>query len=144
MKQKVENSPNGSRKKRFPKCAKVDPQSRLMSMCWVLTWKPSDEHSHGRKAKARIVILEYQHQEVAELKVSSPTLSGLGKMFTLQWTAFNHAELDTRCNAKTMYSTVRLAKVVYGIGNAPRSWWLSVDQFLTSMGGRIRQASTLL
>ena len=26
--------------------------------------------------------------------MSSPTLSRLGKMLTLQWTAFNHAELD--------------------------------------------------
>ena len=32
------------------------PGSRLMSMRWVLTWKPSDEHPQGRKAKARIVI----------------------------------------------------------------------------------------
>ena len=26
-----------------------------MSMRWVLTWTPSDEHPHGRKAKARKV-----------------------------------------------------------------------------------------
>ena len=26
--------------------------------------------------------------------MSSPTLSRLGKMLTLQWTAFNHAELE--------------------------------------------------
>ena len=34
----------------------------------------------------------YQHPEVAELKVSSPTLSRIGKMLTLQWRAFNNAE----------------------------------------------------
>ena len=28
------------------------PESRLMSMRWVLTWKLSDEHPQGRKAKA--------------------------------------------------------------------------------------------
>ena len=33
------------------------PESRFMSMRWVLTWKPSDEHPQGRKAKARIVVL---------------------------------------------------------------------------------------
>ena len=43
-----------------------DPESRLMSMRWVLTWKPSDKHPHGRKAKARIVILAYQHPKVTK------------------------------------------------------------------------------
>ena len=27
-------------------------------------------------------------------------------------------------------------KAVHGLGNAPRSWWLSVDRFLTSQNGR--------
>ena len=48
------------------------PAERLLNMRWVLTWKPCDE---GVKAKARIVILGYQHPELTELKVSSPTLS---------------------------------------------------------------------
>ena len=65
-----------------------------MFMRWALTWKPSDEHPKGRKAKARIVVLEYQHPEVAELKVASLTLSRLGKMLMLQWASINHAELD--------------------------------------------------
>ena len=65
-----------------------------MSIRWVLTWKPSDEHPQGKKAKARIVTLGYQHPEVTELTASSPTLSTHGKMPTLQWTAFNHAELE--------------------------------------------------
>ena len=60
--------------------SKVRESSRLMSMRWVPTWKPSD-------------VLGYQHPEVAELKVASPTLSRLGKMLTLQWTAFNNPEL---------------------------------------------------
>ena len=48
-----------------------------MFMRRVLTWKPSEEAStrQGRKAKGRIVILEYQHPEVAEFKVSSPHAS---------------------------------------------------------------------
>ena len=123
-----------------------------MSMRWVLTWTPSDEHPQGRKAKARIVILEYQHPEVADLKVSSPTLSRLGKVLTLQWTAFNHAELEcayamspflqgdehemqdteavfTRAHDEIacamnipLGSAAALAKAVYGLGNAPPSW----------------------
>ena len=33
-------------------------------------------------------------------------------------------------------SAVKLSKAVHGLGNAPRSWWLSVDKILTSIGGR--------
>ena len=40
-------------------------------------------------------------------------------------------------NACAMNVALRSAVVLaYGLGNAPRSWWLSVDMFLTSMGGR--------
>ena len=53
-----------------------------------------NEHPKGRKARARIVILNCQHPEVTDIKVSSPTLSRLGKMLTLHWTAFSHAELE--------------------------------------------------
>ena len=60
------------------------PESRLMSMRWVLTWKSSDENPQGNKAKARIVVLGYQHPKVAELKVASPTLLRLVKMLTVQ------------------------------------------------------------
>ena len=94
-----------------------------MSTRWVLTWKPSDEHPHGRKAKARIVVLGHQHPEVTLLKVASPTLSRLGKMLTPQWTAFNHAELesadaksaflqgeDTRSKTKKMCTQEQLTK----------------------------------
>ena len=45
------------------------PESKLVSMHWVLTWKSSDEHPQGRNAIARIVVLGYQHPEVAEKKV---------------------------------------------------------------------------
>ena len=95
--------------------------------------------------------------------MSGPTLSRLGKVLTLQWTAFNHAELECADaksallqgdghemqDTESVYakaldeiacamrilsgSVVRLSKAVYGLGNAPQSWWLSVDPFLTSM-----------
>ena len=32
------------------------PESRLASIRWVFTWKASDEHPQGKKAKARIMI----------------------------------------------------------------------------------------
>ena len=70
------------------------PETILMSMRWVLTWKPSDEHPQGGKAKARMAVLGHQHPQVAERTVANSTLSRLGRMLTLQWTAPNHAELE--------------------------------------------------
>ena len=70
-------------------------------------------------------------------------------MLTLQVTAFNHAELEC-AHAKSaemrdayarildeigcamhipLGSAVRLVNAVHGLGNAPQSWWLSIDQF---------------
>ena len=54
-------------------------ESRLMSMRWVQTWKPPDEHPQGSKAKARDVVLGPQHPEVVEVKVESSTYSELGR-----------------------------------------------------------------
>eukprot|EP00969_Alexandrium_andersonii_P210760 9308966-Alexandrium_andersonii.AAC.1 len=62
-------------------------------MRWVLTWKPSPEDPRGRRAKARIVILGFQHPELEKLKVASPTLSRAGRMLTFQWAALHRAEL---------------------------------------------------
>ena len=119
-------------------------------MRWVLTWKPSDAHPQSRKAKARIVLLGISNTEVAEFKVSGPTQSRLGKILTLVWAALNHAELEC-ADAKSPFlqgdvhemqdteavdgraldaiesamnillGSARLAKAVYGLGNAPRS-----------------------
>ena len=148
------------------------PQTILMSMRWVLTWKPSGEHPPGGKAKARMVVLGHQHPEVAERTVANSTLSRLGKTLALQWTAFNHAELERAdamsamlqgdgqemqesedvyaralnelaCAMNTpLGSAVKLAKDVFKLGNAPQSWRLSVDRFLTSMAGRRRGRRT--
>ena len=54
-------------------------ESRLMSMRWVQTWKPSDEHPQDRKAKARDVLLGHKHPEVVEVEVESSTSSKLGR-----------------------------------------------------------------
>ena len=68
--------------------------ARPMSMRWVLTWKPSDEHPQGRKGRSRIAVLGNQHSEIAEFKMASPTLSRPGKILSFQWTAFKKAELE--------------------------------------------------
>ncbi len=76
------------------------PKERIMSMRWVLSWKPSAEEPSGRKAKARIVLLGYRHPELSELTVSSPKLSRLERMLTLQWCAVRKAHLecaDAKC-----------------------------------------------
>ena len=48
---------------------------RLLTMRWVLTWKYTE--GGDRKAKARLVILEYQHPELTSVPTAAPTL---GKM----------------------------------------------------------------
>ena len=50
----VFNSPNGSRKTRFPKFVDIKMSPSQNSMRRVLTWKPSDEHPQGTKAKVLI------------------------------------------------------------------------------------------
>ena len=48
---------------------------RLLRMRWVLTWKYTE--CGDRKAKARLVILGYQHPELTSVPTAAPTL---GKM----------------------------------------------------------------
>ena len=61
-------------------------ESRIMSMRWVLTWKPSDEHQQGRKAKAKIVVVGNQHPEVAETEGgTSDVVEAWQNAHTLQW-----------------------------------------------------------
>ena len=45
---------------------------RLLRMHWVLTWKYIE--GGDRKAKARLVILGYQHPELTSVLTAAPTL----------------------------------------------------------------------
>ena len=57
----------------------------------------------AEKAKARIVIPGYQHSEVMDVKVSSPTLSRLEDIRILQWTALNPCIVEMcRCKVRVL------------------------------------------
>ena len=49
-------------------------------MRWVLTWKRADG---GTKAKARLVILGFQHPDLTSLDTAAPTLTRAGRHFVL-------------------------------------------------------------
>ena len=62
---------------------------RLLRMRWVLTWKYTE--GGDRKAKAKLVILVYQHPELTSVPTSAPTL---GKMC-------RHFVTSSMCTAQT-------------------------------------------
>ena len=143
------------------------PEDRLLKMRWVLIWKKDPTSETGRKAKARIVVLGYQHPELEELKTAAPTLGRTGKHLCLVWAATNHATAES-ADAKSAFlqgdgeelgenapiyakaipevaaafdipegSAIKIAKAVYGLGNAPRSWYYSVHRKLEKLGGKV-------
>ena len=143
------------------------PEDRLLKMRWVLIWKKDPTSERGRKAKARIVVLGYQHPELEELKTASPTLGRTGKHLCLLWASTNQATAES-ADAKSAFlqgdgeelnenapiyakaiaevaaafqipegSAIKIAKAVYGLGNAPRSWYYSVHRKLAELGGEV-------
>jgi len=57
------------------------PPERILRMRWLLTWKLMADGTKG--AKARLVVLGYQHPELTQLQTSAPTLSRLGRNMLL-------------------------------------------------------------
>ena len=55
---------------------------RLLRMRWVLTWKYTE--SGESKAKARLVILGYQHPELTSVPTAAPTLGKMSRHLLLQ------------------------------------------------------------
>ena len=51
-------------------------------MRWVLTWKYTE--GGDRKAKARLVILGYQHPELTSVPTAAPTLGKMSRHLLLQ------------------------------------------------------------
>ena len=53
---------------------------RLLRMRWVLTWKYTE--GGDRKAKAKLVILGYQHLELTSVPTAAPTLGHVSSFVT--------------------------------------------------------------
>ena len=158
---------------------------RIVKARWVLTWKPvppedreaalrdqqtNPETLHtkdgSRKAKARIVLLGFQHPSLLDpsFKTSSPVQSTLGRnlLYAMsvqhQWplegldlaTAFLQT-LPTEAD-KNLWTTgveelrdalgvgqegiMRILRNIYGSTTAPRGLWLDLHRKLTSLGAQ--------
>ena len=158
---------------------------RILRARWVLTWKlvppedqpaalkdaqtnPSTLHTRDglRKAKARIVLLGYEHPELGstDFKTSSPVQSMLARNILYQmvcqhdWqmegldlaTAFLQTE-PTEADSQLWTSGVaelrealqvgpegvmKIMKNIYGSTTAPRGLWLDLHRTLCGLGGR--------
>ena len=158
--------------------------NRILKARWVLTWKniPPDEKEEAlldrqqnsnttvnqqatKKAKARIVLLGYQHPSLLDrgFKTSAPVQSTLGRNLlyvlatTHQWelngldlaTAFlqtQPTEADSRLWTTGVEelrealgvphdSVLRILRNIYGSTTAPRGLWLDLHRTLTSLDG---------
>ena len=133
---------------------------RLLRMRWVLTWKYTE--GGDRKAKARLVILEYQHPELTSVQTAAPTLGKMSRRLLLQACALHKLRVHFGDVSSTFLQTsasvtikappevgywfsdsegkparyVRLMKSFYGLTSAPRAWWLDITQKLSQLGGK--------
>ena len=133
-------------------------KNTAMRMRWVLTWKKSD--SGERSAKARCVILGYLDPNYAFRQTAAPTMSRTTRQLLLgisaglkfqvekgdvtgaflqgreyQGTAYV-VPTDEICGAMgiTSGSVTKLRKACYGLVDAPLEWFLTVSDYLTSIG----------
>lgn len=142
----------------LPKHLQPDKQT-AMKMRWVLTWK-RDETTGDRKAKARCVILGYMDPQYAHRQVAAPTMSRTTRQLFLAISAslgfrvekgdVSGAFLqgrsykgeafviptDDMCDSMGIppNSVTKLKKACYGLVDAPLEWFLTVSDFLTSIG----------
>ena len=130
-----------------------------MRMRWVLTWK-RDEVTDTRSAKARCVILGYLDPMYAHRQTAAPTMSRTTRQLFLSIAAalkhkvykgdVSGAFLQGRDYQGTAYviptdeicdgmgipsgSVTKLRKACYGLVDAPLEWFLTVSDYLTSIG----------
>ena len=154
---------------------------RIMKARWVLTWKviPPEEREAtaekekgnpnttvkpdgSKKAKARIVILGFQHPDLEDpkFKTTSPVVSQHTRALILQLITFHQWVIES-CDATTAFlqaegkeeqhrlwttgvselcealgvppgTLLRILRACYGLTTAPRSFWQDVDKKMTS------------
>ena len=144
----------------LPKHLQPD-RSTAMRMRWVLTWK-KDEIQGTTKAKARCVILGfldpmYEHRQVAAPTMAKTTrqmflglaaahgfavakgdVSGAflqGRSYEGEAYVIPTAEICQAMNIEAQ-SVTRLKRACYGLVDAPLEWFLTVRDFLVSLGFR--------
>ena len=112
---------------------------------WVLTNR-TDKDGQFKKFKARWVCRGFQDAQKWDLQTDSPTATRYGFRVASQhaassfWdilhidlkTAFLQGETyDSTCNFRR--TLVLPTRSVYGLADAPRSWWNRLDKFLISL-----------
>ena len=143
---------------KLPSHLKPDRQQAL-KMRWVLTWKVNPETSE-KKAKARAVVLGYMDPEYEFRPTASPTMTRATRQLFLSMCAAFHFKVKkgdvsgaflqgrdyTRqlfceplpeiCEALSLPkgSLTRLAKAAYGLVEAPLEWYLTIAEYLESLG----------
>ena len=159
---------------------------KIIRARWVLTWKlnpPEDledarkdardnpksvnQADGSRKAKARIVLLGYEHPAVgsADYKTSSPVQSGLARSLLYQMVCQHGWSLEGLDLATAFLQTaptsadegmwtsgvlelrealgvgaegiMKIMKNIYGSTTAPRGLWLSLHRKLSELGGKV-------
>ena len=167
---------------------------RIVHARWVLTWKniPPEERDEilqevrdkpgtttarsdgSRKAKARIVLLGFQHPSLLDprFKTSAPVISSMGRNLIYLLSAMNQWELEgldlataflqtqpTEADAEIWTTGVRelrealgvsdgevmrILRNVYGSTTAPRGLWLSLNNTLGEKGARVARGERCL
>ena len=133
-------------------------RSVAMKMRWVLTWKKSEEGE--KSAKARCVVLGYQDPNYEHRQTMAPTMSRSTRQIMLALSAslgfrvakgdvsgaflqgrlYQHdayvIPTDEICDAMSLEhgSVTKLKKACYGLVDAPLEWFLTVSDFLESIG----------
>ena len=159
--------------------------NRIVKARWVLTWKQvppedreaarQDQHEnpktlHGRdgsvKAKARIVLLGFQHPSLLDptFKTASPVQSSLGRHLLYSMAAHHQWDLEGLDLATAFLQTqpteadqelwttgvqelrdaldigsegiMRILRNIYGSTTAPRGLWLSLHKRLSELGAQ--------
>ena len=124
----------------------LDPQLHyrsedVMRMRWVLTWKPTEDHPSGRKAKARLVLLGSEDPRFGQEEYAAPTMTLRSRMLQYQsavnrgWTVWK-ADVKAACLQGHELawgvpelceslgiepgSALRIHKAAYGFATEPR------------------------